>query len=124
MLHSHSFAAPIARFKAKRISSNGGLCSAKTLNCRAAWRMNKSTPVTTLQPFCRASLTSTDASMGAEDFSCYLQEIPGALLRLGAWDGASDKTALHSAYFTLDEQSIEIGVRAGVASLLGLLASP
>lgn len=70
------------------------------------------------------STTSTDASMGAEDFSCYLQEIPGALLRLGAWDGESDKTALHSAYFTLDERSIEVGIRAGVASLLGLLAAP
>lgn len=70
------------------------------------------------------SATSTNASMGAEDFSCYLQEIPGALLRLGAWDGESNKTALHSAYFTLDERSIEVGVRAGVASLLGLLAAP
>ena len=70
------------------------------------------------------STTSTDASMGAEDFSCYLQQIPGALLRLGAWDGKSDKTALHSAYFTLDEHSIEIGVRAGLASLLALLAAP
>jgi amidohydrolase len=69
------------------------------------------------------STVGTDASMGAEDFSCYLQKIPGALLRLGAWDGVSEKTALHSAFFTIDERAIETGVRAGVASLLALLTA-
>lgn len=70
------------------------------------------------------STVGTDASMGAEDFSCYLQKIPGALIRLGAWDGVSEKTALHSAFFTIDERAIEAGVRAGAASLLGLLVAP
>ncbi len=69
------------------------------------------------------STVGTDASMGAEDFSCYLQKIPGALIRLGAWDGVSAKTALHSAFFTIDERAIESGVRAGAASLLALLST-
>ncbi|MBK5265880.1 MAG: amidohydrolase [Acidimicrobiia bacterium] len=69
------------------------------------------------------STVGTDASMGAEDFSSYLQMIPGALLRLGAWDGVSVKTALHSAFFTIDERAIETGVRAGAASLLALLSA-
>ncbi len=70
------------------------------------------------------STVGTDASMGAEDFSCYLQHVPGALLRLGAWDEESDKTALHSAYFTLDERAIGVGIQAGATSLLAMLSTP
>ena len=70
-----------------------------------------------------SALTATYASMGAEDFSSYLQKVPGALLRLGVWDGVSEKNALHSAFFDLDERAIEVGIRAGTATLLELLKS-
>ena len=69
------------------------------------------------------AIADTYASMGAEDFSCFLQHIPGALLRLGAWDGTTPKTPLHSARFTLDESSLAIGIEAGSATLLALFES-
>jgi amidohydrolase len=58
--------------------------------------------------------------MGAEDFSAFLQEVPGALLRLGV-AGGQDRVDLHSARFTIDERAIETGMLAGAATLLAML---
>jgi amidohydrolase len=63
-------------------------------------------------------VTDTPTSMGGEDFSNYLDVIPGALLRLGAAKGRGD---LHSSTFLLDERAVPHGIRCGVAALLGLL---
>jgi len=63
----------------------------------------------------------THASLGAEDFSYFLQEIPGALFRLGA-QRPDRKTDLHSAWFDIDEAAIEIGILAGTTALLRLMA--
>lgn len=68
------------------------------------------------------AVVETYASMGAEDFSSYLLQVPGALLRLGAWDGASEKSALHSAFFDLDESAIGVGIEAGASVLRRLIA--
>ncbi|HEX2155278.1 MAG TPA: amidohydrolase [Acidimicrobiia bacterium] len=67
------------------------------------------------------SITSTDTSMGAEDFSRYLEVVPGALLRLGSASshGGGD---LHSAGFVFDEDALETGLIAGAATLLRLLS--
>tara|TARA_B100000579_G_scaffold126205_1_gene101805 strand:- start:526 stop:1722 length:1197 start_codon:yes stop_codon:yes gene_type:complete len=49
-------------------------------------------------------------SLGAEDFAFFLQDVPGTMFRLGV---AGDKgcAPLHSGYFSLDERSLELGVK-------------
>jgi len=62
----------------------------------------------------------THQSLGSEDFAWYLEDVPGALLRLGS--GIAGRTVdLHSATFDIDEAAIESGIIAGTASLLALL---
>jgi amidohydrolase len=63
----------------------------------------------------------TEASLGAEDFSYFLQDIPGALFRLGT-QLPGRKTDLHSAWFDIDESAIETGIVAGTTALLRLMA--
>ncbi|MDH3498657.1 MAG: amidohydrolase, partial [Acidimicrobiia bacterium] len=66
------------------------------------------------------AVRETVASLGAEDFSRYLEIVPGALVRLGVGiDGHS--TDLHSAFFDLDETAIEVGIVGGAYSLIELL---
>ena len=51
-------------------------------------------------------------SMGSEDFSVYLEHVPGALLRLGcAAVGDDAAPGLHSAVFDIDERAISVGAR-------------
>ena len=60
---------------------------------------------------------SSYASLGGEDFSRYLETVPGALIRLGVGiDGRS--LDLHSASFDLDERAIEVGIVAGAHALI------
>ena len=66
------------------------------------------------------AVTPTPTSMGAEDFSNYLDRIPGALIRLGS-SPASGSVDLHSAGFVFDEGAMEPGILAGAATLLTLL---
>jgi amidohydrolase len=66
------------------------------------------------------ALAGTHVSMGAEDFARYLDEAPGALMRLGCRDGTG-KSDLHSAAFRLDESCIRVGIRGAVAALLDML---
>lgn len=67
------------------------------------------------------AVAETHASLGAEDFSYFVQEIPGALFRLGT-QLPDRRTDLHSAWFDIDEAAIEVGIIAGVTSLLRLMA--
>jgi amidohydrolase len=69
------------------------------------------------------ALASTNTSMGAEDFARYTEQIPGALLRLGARP-AGFVGDLHSAGFRIDERALETGLTAGVAALLRMLEVP
>ena len=70
----------------------------------------------------RDSLALADQSTGAEDFAVLLDHVPGALARLGVWDGMAPKVDLHSATFRADERAIEVGVRLLVHTVLGALA--
>ncbi len=65
------------------------------------------------------TVAGTFVSMGAEDFARYLDEAPGALLRLGCREGTG-RSDLHSAGFRLDEGCIEFGIRAAVTGLLAM----
>ena len=69
------------------------------------------------------AVADTFTSLGAEDFSHYLDHAPGALIRLGA-RGEGPSRDLHSAWFEIDEECLPVGVKVGVASMLGLLSQP
>ncbi|MDH3010236.1 amidohydrolase [Gordonia alkanivorans] len=62
------------------------------------------------------AVAATPQSPGGEDFSWYLEQVPGAMARLGVWDGFGAQVDLHAPNFDLDERALAIGVRtlAGV----------
>lgn len=66
------------------------------------------------------SVVVAPTSMGAEDFACFTEVVPGSLIRLGAKPPGRD-VDLHSASFTANETALETGLLAGLACLLGLL---
>ncbi len=49
-------------------------------------------------------------SLGAEDFAFFLQDVPGTMFRLGV-NGGKGCAPLHSGYFSLDERSLELGIK-------------
>ena len=57
------------------------------------------------------ALADTKQSGGGEDFSWYLEEVPGAMARLGVWSGHGPQLDLHQPNFDLDERALGIGVR-------------
>lgn len=60
------------------------------------------------------ALADTRQSGGGEDFSWYLEEVPGAMARLGVWPGQGPQLDLHQPTFDLDERALDIGVRVMV----------
>lgn len=62
-------------------------------------------------------LADTRQSGGGEDFSWYLEEVPGALARLGVWSGEGPPLDLHQPTFDLDERALAVGVRLMVSSV-------
>jgi metal-dependent amidase/aminoacylase/carboxypeptidase family protein len=67
----------------------------------------------------KGSVTATEQSLGGEDFSWMLQQVPGALARLGVRPAGADSAPdIHQPTFTVDEGCIPIGVK-----LLSELAS-
>ncbi|WP_091646880.1 amidohydrolase [Micromonospora pallida] len=66
-------------------------------------------------------VAETPQSMGGEDFSWYLEYVPGALARLGV--GRSGPSLdLHRPSFDVDERAIAVGVRLMVQTALRALA--
>jgi amidohydrolase len=66
-----------------------------------------------------AAVTSTEQSLGGEDFAWYLDQVPGALARLGVRSPGSKVTMdLHQSNFDVDERCIPVGVQllTGVAT--------
>jgi amidohydrolase len=57
------------------------------------------------------ALADTKQSGGGEDFSWYLEEVPGAMARLGVWPGVGPQLDLHQPNFDLDERALGVGVR-------------
>ncbi|MEO6793794.1 MAG: amidohydrolase [Mycobacterium sp.] len=68
-------------------------------------------------------LADTRQSGGGEDFSWYLEQVPGAMGRLGVWPGSGPQLDLHQPTFDLDERALAIGVRvlAGIVDQAGTL---
>jgi amidohydrolase len=59
-------------------------------------------------------LADTRQSGGGEDFSWYLEEVPGAMARLGVWSGRGQQLDLHQPTFDIDEAALAVGVRVMV----------
>lgn len=59
-------------------------------------------------------LADTRQSGGGEDFSWYLEKIPGAMARLGVWSGHEPQLDLHQPTFDIDERALAVGVRVMV----------
>lgn len=57
------------------------------------------------------ALADTHQSGGGEDFSWYLEEVPGAMARLGVWSGLGPQLDLHQPTFDLDERALGVGVQ-------------
>ena len=57
------------------------------------------------------ALADTRQSGGGEDFSWYLEDVPGAIARLGVWSGIGPQLDLHQPTFDLDERALGVGVR-------------
>ncbi|MDM4722453.1 amidohydrolase [Micromonospora sp. WMMA1363] len=67
-------------------------------------------------------IAETPQSMGGEDFSWYLEYVPGALARLGV-GRSGPNVDLHRASFDADERAIPVGVRLMVQTALRALAA-
>lgn len=50
-------------------------------------------------------------SSGGEDFSWYLERVPGSMARLGCWSGEGDQHDLHMGDLVVDERAIGVGVK-------------
>ncbi|MFE9477972.1 amidohydrolase [Streptomyces spororaveus] len=65
------------------------------------------------------SVEDTEQSLGGEDFSWYLEHVPGAMARLGVrTPGDSAKRDLHRGDFDVDESAIAVGVEFFTAAAL------
>jgi amidohydrolase len=68
------------------------------------------------------NVIETKPVMGAEDFSYYLKEVPGAMFWLGVRNEKKGFTAgIHTAEFDIDEDALDIGVRSAAALILDYL---
>ena len=69
------------------------------------------------------SVVEAEISMGGEDFSFYLEQVPGAMIRLGTAAPGSDPLDIHQSGFDVDERAIGYGVRVMVHTALAALAT-
>lgn len=68
--------------------------------------------------------TEVPQSLGGEDFGWYLEEVPGAMFRLGTRTPGGATFDLHQGDFQVDEQSIGVGARMlGASAALALAAT-
>jgi amidohydrolase len=66
------------------------------------------------------NVVSVEQSLGGEDFSWYLRQVPGAMIRLGVrTPGDTVQRDLHQPSFLADESAIAVGVRFFTRLFLG-----
>ncbi|MCQ8835499.1 amidohydrolase, partial [Streptomyces malaysiensis] len=66
-----------------------------------------------------SAVEDTEQSLGGEDFSWYLERVPGAMARLGVRKvGDTTRRDLHAGDFDVDEGSIAVGVELFTAAVL------
>jgi len=70
----------------------------------------------------RGSVVPTVQSLGGEDFAWYLDQVPGAMARLGVRPPGQERPHdLHQGGFDVDEDAVGVGVRALVATALAAM---
>ncbi|MDK7137780.1 M20 family metallopeptidase [Corynebacterium simulans] len=57
------------------------------------------------------SVVQAPQSSGGEDFSWYLEHVPGSMARLGCWSGEGEQHDLHMGDLNVDERCIGVGVK-------------
>ena len=69
-----------------------------------------------------ANIVEPPPQMGAEDFSYYQKQMPGVFFFLGVRNEAKKITAMvHTEYFDIDEDTLQLGVRAMSTAVLDYL---
>ncbi|WP_433298133.1 amidohydrolase [Actinoplanes sp. CA-030573] len=69
-------------------------------------------------------VVEAEISMGGEDFAFYLDQVPGAMIRLGTGvPGSSARHDLHQGDFDVDESAIGYGLRVFVHTALAALST-
>jgi amidohydrolase len=69
-------------------------------------------------------VVEAELSMGGEDYAFYLEQVPGAMIRLGVGiPGAAEKVDIHQSAFDIDERAIGHGVRVMVHAALAALSA-
>ncbi len=69
-------------------------------------------------------VVEAEISMGGEDFAFYLDQVPGAMIRLGCGiPGSDSRFDIHQSAFDVDERSIGYGVRVMVHTALAALSA-
>ncbi|WP_164103968.1 amidohydrolase [Candidatus Laterigemmans baculatus] len=61
-------------------------------------------------------------SMGSEDFSYYLDHVPGAMFRLGVAGDQVGCAPLHTPQFDIDERALAVGIRMMAAAAISYFA--
>ena len=59
-----------------------------------------------------------EPSMGSEDFSYYLELIPGAMFRLGVAGDQVGRAPLHTSTFDIDQRAISVGCKLFAAAVI------
>ncbi len=82
-------------------------------------RVNRLLARTFTSLFGKRNIPQTEQVLGGEDFSCYLENIPGAMFRLGVMNKKikADKP-WHSPYFIADEKALLVGVSLVAATVI------
>mgnify|MGYP001940068093 FL=1 len=57
------------------------------------------------------AVVQTPQSSGGEDFSWYLEKVPGSMARLGCWSGEGEQHDLHMGDLIVDERAIGVGIK-------------
>jgi amidohydrolase len=68
------------------------------------------------------AVATTEQTSGGEDFGWYLEQVPGAMARLGVWPGEGPQHDLHQPTFDLDERALPLGVRVMAHTALSALS--
>lgn len=69
------------------------------------------------------SVRSTGQSLGGEDFAWYVQEVPGALARLGTRTPGGTTYDLHQGDLVVDERAVVAGAQLLAAAALSCRVS-
>ncbi|WZH53997.1 MAG: amidohydrolase [Nocardioides alkalitolerans] len=91
------------------------------VNAAAATAALRRAALTVLGP---TGVATTRQSLGGEDFGWYLQQVPGALARLGTRTPGGRTYDLHQGDLVVDERAVTIGAALLVETALEALAGP